>query len=286
MIDYRVRTFLALCETMNYRKAAELLHVTQPAVTRHIQALEQEYGCKLLTYDRRKLELTEQGKTLLRYARNVAYQERRLEQDLVGSSGLSLRIGATKTVGDYVVGSHIARFLSRKHNAVEVYVDNTERLLGGIEHGELDFAVIEGSFDRKMFASKLYRQEPFVGLCASDHRFAGKSVQLEEAMEECLLLREHGSGTRAILEQALAAGSHTVEEFARVITISSFGLMIRLLAELGAVTFGYEAIQRNDDAIARFQVADWHIVHELNYVFLDNEAARAAVSAFAAFQNA
>ena len=144
MLDYRMRTFLALSETMNYRKAAEALHITQPAVTRHIQSLECDYGCKLTTYDRRKLELTPQGETLLRYARNVAYQEGRLESELAELSGLSLRIGATKTIGDYVIGPHIARFLASGHRIAEVSVGNTEMLLGRVERGELDFHIRAG----------------------------------------------------------------------------------------------------------------------------------------------
>lgn len=284
MLDYRIKTFLALSETMNYRKAAEELHITQPAVTRHIQSLERDYGCKLTTYDCRKLELTPQGETLLRYARNVAYQECRLEGELTELSGLSLRIGATKTIGDYVIGPHIARYLASGRRIAEVTVGNTEMLLGRVERGELDFAVIEGAFDRTMFEGEIYRPEPFVGLCSSRHRFAGNEVPLREALGECLLIREHGSGTRAIFEQQLAAESHGVNEFSRVVGVSSFGLMTRLLVDLDAITFGYEAIQKDNEALSTFRIEGWDIVRNFSYVFLDNDAARFAVSLFSGFQ--
>ena len=68
MIDFRLETFVCLCETMNYRAAAEKLNITQPAVSQHIRSLEQHYGCRLFSYDRRKLSMTPQAELLLRHA--------------------------------------------------------------------------------------------------------------------------------------------------------------------------------------------------------------------------
>ena len=280
MLDYRIETFLALCDTMNYGRAAEATHVTQPAVTRHIQYLEEQYGCKLFNYEHRELTLTPQGEELLRYARNVAYQERKLVESLASKEGLKLRIGATRTVGDYVIGPHVARFLENPDNSVEVSVSNTRHLLGRIEKGKIDFAVVEGRFDRNRYASKLYSKEPFSGICPNGHRFAGRTVSLEEMFGECLVLREKGSGTREILEHALAETSHEVAEFDRVVTVSSFPLIGQLLTKLDAVTFGYEVLCRPGAPFATFDVEGWSIVREFNYVFLDNDDARAAVEAF------
>lgn len=75
MIDNRILTFLTLCKDMNYRKAAEELNMTQPAVTQHIQYLEKEYGCKLFSYDKRVLTITNEGKELKKHAENIVYQD-------------------------------------------------------------------------------------------------------------------------------------------------------------------------------------------------------------------
>lgn len=85
MIDNRIRTFLALCRNMNYRRTAEELNLTQPAVTQHIQYLESEYGCSLFSYDRRTLRLTKEGELLKNYAENVLYQERKMLEKLRAS---------------------------------------------------------------------------------------------------------------------------------------------------------------------------------------------------------
>ena len=71
MIHTRMETFLTLCRLMNYRKTAEELNMTQPAVTQHIHYLEEYYGCKLFLYDRRSLKKTKEAELLKRYAENV-----------------------------------------------------------------------------------------------------------------------------------------------------------------------------------------------------------------------
>ena len=162
MIDTRIETFLTLCRVMNYRKTAELLNMTQPAVTQHIHFLEEQYGCKLFSYDRRTLTMTKEAELLQKYAENVLYQEKKLKAELEQSDGVSLSIGATKTIGEYVIDKHISAFLSVPKNSISVNVENTETLLSELSAGKLDFALIEGYFDKSRYSSKLYRKEPFV----------------------------------------------------------------------------------------------------------------------------
>lgn len=109
-MDQRLETFLTVCATMNYRKAAEQLHLTQPAVTKQIQALEALYGVRLFTYDSRKLRKTPQGETLEIYAISQRYQDEELRRALKRQEKTSLRIGATKSIGDYILLPQIIRF--------------------------------------------------------------------------------------------------------------------------------------------------------------------------------
>ena len=102
MLDYRMQTFLILCETMNYREAAQRLHITQPAVTQQIKYIEDYYGCKLFLYDGRTLSKTEQGKILERNVQSMNLQEKKLKSELLPKSGNYLSIGATKTIGEFV----------------------------------------------------------------------------------------------------------------------------------------------------------------------------------------
>ena len=280
MIDTRIETFLTLCRLMNYRKTAEALNMTQPAVTQHIHYLENLYHCKLFHYDRKTLHMTEEAKMLKIYAENVLYQEKKFKSALCEKNGIHLAIGATKTIGEYVNADHIASFLQSPQNHISVDVDNTENLLLSLQNGKIDFALIEGFFDRTQYASKLYRKEPFVGLCGAHHPLANQTISLEDIFKEHLILREVGSGTRNILEQLLAEHNHTITEFRKITTVSNFGLITALMEKGIGITFAYRAVGERNPELAEFQVKDWNIAREFNYVYLDTPHAENRISYF------
>lgn len=268
MVDYRIDTFLTLCEHMNYRKTAQLLHITQPAVTQQIHFLEREYGCKLFSYQNHQLTKTEAAVTLEQYARASVKQDRLLREKLARGSVRELKIGATKTIGDYFLKDHIHRYLSQKENALTLIVDNTEHLLGLLEENKLDFAVVEGFFDKKRFDSILLRREPFVGICRKDHPFAGREVTIDELLRETIIHREDGSGTRAILEQELSGYNESLQRFRRHICISSFNLILDLVKQGFGISFVYNILADSDPDIAKFALQGESVVREFNIVYL------------------
>lgn len=267
-MDQRLETFLTVCATMNYRKAAEQLHLTQPAVTKQIQALEALYGVRLFTYDSRKLRKTPQGETLEIYAISQRYQDEELCRALKRQEKTSLRIGATKSIGDYILLPQIIRFLKEPDNELFFTVDNTAHLLAQLEGGELDFVVLEGIFDKSRYESFLLRNEPYIGICAKDHPFSGCEVPMDELFSERLILREPGSGTRKILERELMQCGYTVEAFRANVCISSFKLIRHLVSEGCGVSFLYEAVVKNDAQFGHFSCPPLTGVHELNAVCL------------------
>lgn len=268
MLDHRIDTFLTLCELMNYREAAEQLHITQPAVTQHIQFLERDYGCRLFTYENRRLIKTEAAVTLEEYARSMRVQEETVRQKLQDGGIRHLKIGATKTIGDYFIKEQIHRYLSRKDNALTLIVDNTEHLLKLLEDNQLDFAIIEGYFDKKRLDSQCLKKEPFVGICRKDHPFAGRQISIEELLEETIIHREEGSGTRAILEQKLQGYNESLQRFKRHICISSFKLILDLVKEGFGVSFVYEILADSDPELSTFRIQGEAIVREFNLVYL------------------
>jgi len=270
MIDYRVKTFLALCDFMNYRKTAQILNMTQPAVTQHIHFLENQYGCKLFDYDRHSLKMTREGMLLKRYCESVMYQEEKLFEKIKSGEKRLVRFGATKTIGEYVIPEQVERFLQLPDYNVEIEIDNTRYLLDKLKRGELDFALIEGFFDSNDFLSRVYRSENFVGVCSKNHRFANKTILPDDIFTEHLFLREKGSGTRNILEQVLSEHNRTTEHFARVTCINHFTLMSELIADNLGITFAYEVMQKSYSSLAPFYVKGWNIVRDFNYVYLDS----------------
>lgn len=268
MLDYRIDTFLALCDCMNYRRAAEVLHISQPAVTQQIHSLECLYYCKLFTYKNHRLEKTPAAETLERYARAAKLQERQLRLSLTDNSVHDLKIGATKTIGDYFLGDYICRYLDRRENALTLIVDNTEHLLGLLEDNALDFAVVEGFFDKDRFDSILLRREPFVGICHREHPFAGREIGMDELMRQTIIHREAGSGTRAILEQELIGYNESLQRFPRHICISSFKLILDLVKRGYGISFVYDILAMSDPELARFTLRGESVVREFNIVYL------------------
>lgn len=96
MIDYRIPTFLTLYELMNYRRTAEQLKLSQPAVTQQIHALERDYGCRLFTYDGSRLYRTPEAEKLAQYARVAVYNDQRMRQELAAPKILTLRSARPK----------------------------------------------------------------------------------------------------------------------------------------------------------------------------------------------
>lgn len=240
MLDPRWNTFLVLCETMNYTRAAERLCLTQPAVTHHIHYLEDHYGCRLFSYEGKVLRLTEAGVKLREYTRSLAYNSRKVVESMMAPKPLSLRIGASKTIGEFVVAPKVERFLRDYPEAsFSLIVDNTQVLLRMLEAGKLDFVLVEGFFDGSRYETTLYRKEEFFGICPPGHRFAGRAISLTELESERILIREPGSGTRAIFEEALRRENCTLKSYPNVATISDFSTIKSLVADGLGVSFLY-----------------------------------------------
>lgn len=267
-MEQKLETFLTLCRTMHYGRAAEQLNLSQPAVSKHIQALEAQYGIQLFSYSGRRLKKTPQGEMLEQYAAALRYNEEKLLARLHRRPDLLLRIGATKSVGDYILLPDIRRFLARPGNRLEFTVDNTTHLLEQLDRGELDFVVLEGIFDKSRYDWFLLRQEPYIGVCAADHPFAGRDVPLEELFAQRLILRERGSGTRNILERELAQQGYSADSFADQACISSFTLIRELVSAGCGITFLYASVVKGDPRFGRFSCPPLTGAHDLNVVFL------------------
>jgi len=263
---------------MHYGRAAEELDISQPAVSKHIQAFEDEYGTKLFEYRNRRLYKTREGELLEEYAISMRYNEMSLLSKLKESPQKRLRIGATKSIGDYILYPEIYRYLERSDNELTFLVDNTLHLLKLLEAGELDFVVLEGTFDKSRYGSFLLRNEPFIGICSKDHRFRDKSINIEDLFSERLILREEGSGTRRILLDSLKENGWSISSFKSVACISSFKLIKELVKENSGISFLYEAVVRNDEDIACFECRPITRDHELNVVYLkDTDADKLAI---------
>ena len=273
-MDPKLHTFLTLCQTMNYRLAAERLHLSQPAVTKQIQSLEQSLQTKLFTYDGHALHKTEKCLLQERYAISQQYQFEELQLALAGKKRLKLRIGATKTIGDYVLIDAIKDYLGNPTHELSLVVDNTKHLLQMLDENQLDFAVIEGTFSKTKYDSYLMRMEPFVGICAKNSPLCGKMVAIEDLLSQTIIVREEGSGTRRIFEERLIAAGYELSDFFREVSISSFVSIKALVAGGIGVSFLYKSVVENENNIGTFTVNGITEPHAFHVVYTRNTNAK------------
>ncbi len=273
-MDPKLHTFLTLCQTMNYRLAAERLHLSQPAVTKQIQSLEQTLQTKLFFYDGHTLHKTEKCLLLERYAISQQYQFQELQLAIADKKRLKLRVGATKTIGDYVLIDAIKDYLRDPGHELSLVVDNTKHLLQMLDENRLDFAVIEGTFSKTKYDSYLLRMEPFVGICAKGSPLSGKHLTIEDLLKETIIVREEGSGTRRIFEERLMASGYGLNDFSREVSISSFVSIKALVAVGVGISFLYRSVVANADDIGTFTIDGITEPHPFHVVYTRNTNAK------------
>ena len=280
MFDARIFTFLTLYQEMNYRRTAERLQMTQPGVTQHIQRLEQQYGIRLFTYEGRTLHRTREAEIFKRHLDRMLAEERAMRDEFTEERQLILNIGATKTIGEFVLLPVVERFLTCPDHSLNYVIDNTRHLLEMLEHHELDFAVIEGVVDKARYDHHLFKKEKFVGICSKNHRFAGKKVPIEEIFRETLLIREKGSGTRNLLEQAIWDRGYTLDRFSRTVSLSNFTVLMELLEQEHTITFAYQPIVQQRKDLTTFSVQNMQIEGEFNFVYNNRTIAEDKIRQF------
>ncbi len=275
MHDFRVKTFLTVCRTLNYTQAAAELSLSQPAVSQHISYLEREYGAKLFTYEHKKLELTDAGRLLKGALATMAHDEQLLRERVAEAAhgqATLLRIGMTLTAGEYVVADPLVRYLA-KHPEINVTVRSggTKQLLGLLDDGEIDCAFVEGLFDKSAYAHDVFSTERLVCICAAGHAFSTEPTSFESLLGERLILREETSGSRDVLAHALAGRNLTTDSFAYACVVESLDIIKRFVAGDFGVSFVYEsAIQRElaDGTLRIVELPDSPIFHNVSFVRL------------------
>ena len=273
MIDFRMNTFLELCTVMNYHKTAENLNMTQPGVTQHIQYLEDVYNCKLFEYSNKKLTKTKQCIELENAARSIVALSKVVQKKIdAQQEKIAINIGATRTIGEYYMDDTIVRLLSNTDNEVNLFIDNTERLLAKLNNFELDVLLVEGYFDKNNYGYTRISEQELIGICNKDHIFAHKDVALEDIFSQHLIFRESGSGTRAVFESFLHTNGFSVDSFSKKSVISSNKVIEMAVCRDMGVSFVYDIIPNKNKNLATFRIKNSTIMHEFNYVYLKDVA--------------
>ncbi len=274
MLDNRLQTFLTLCETGNYTKTAKELNMTQPAVSQHIQFLENYYEVVLISGKGKNFSLTEEGEALQEYVRTLKANSERIFPLLhrIKTKTNPLNFGATLTIGEYTIPPILYQiFKENPETNISMYVENTHVLQKMLWEGKIDFALLEGHFNQNQFEYKLMSNEVFIGICSPENKIASKTNELEELIDQNLILREPGSGTRDILEQTLYNQNLSIKDFNRKIQIANMNAIKELCHQNVGITFMYrEAVKKelSQGYLKEIPIRNFNINHPFNFVYL------------------
>ena len=206
---HHLRVFTAVAENGGFSRAAVVLRLSQPAVSKSVRELEREVGLSLFDRAARTPRLTDAGTLLLARANELFGVERMAEEELGSLRGLErgvLRVGASTTIATYFLPEMLARFHVRYPGvALRVLSANTRAVARRLLEGRLDIALVEGPVQHERISTIPWRQDELVVIAPATHRLVRKrNVKVEDLKDEPFILREPGSGTRVVAEAALA----------------------------------------------------------------------------------
>ncbi len=204
----KLRVFAAVAEHENFTRAAEELLISQPALSVQVRHLERHYGVPLFEKLGRGVRLTDAGRLVHGYARKIlalAAESEEAVGDLQGLRSGHLRLGASTTVGEYLLSSILGAF-RREYPGVRVSVEiaNSAHIQDRLRHGELHLGLIGEPVGDPDLESEPFIEDHILLIVPADHRWAGAEVSPVELCGEMLISREPGSATRDVTDGALA----------------------------------------------------------------------------------
>ena len=258
MENFRLKVFRTVAQHLNFRRASEDLFITQPAVTQQIKALEDEIGLPLFDRAGGRVVLTSVGNVLYSYAQQLKVLADQAVQAIAEESGAHmgrLSIGASQTIGQYILPNLIAAFL-REHPKVELtsVSGNTEEVLEALIAHKIDLALIEGPALRRDIVTEPFMEDHMVLVAPSGHEWTEHEITLQALVAEPFLMREQGSGSRRIIEQAREKAGIRVKDLKISMTLDSTeGLLSAVEAGLGT-TFVSRWAVRNQLTLGTLKV--------------------------------
>jgi DNA-binding transcriptional LysR family regulator len=211
MFHFGHEVFFEVASQLSFSKAAETLFISQPAVSKHIKLLEEQYRVSLFERKGNIISLTDEGKLLLEHIKKVREIERQLDFEITASSNKktargSLIIGASTTVALYVMPKILSAF-HQKYQQIHLRLvnRNSENILKALLDHEIDFGIIEGKNKITTVKYQFFLADEVIPVCSARSELAKKKkISVEDLIKIPVALRERGSGTRAALLESLA----------------------------------------------------------------------------------
>lgn len=277
MIDQKLKTLLCVIREGSYTKAAELLSLSQPAVSYHIRQLEEEHSIKIFYRNRKKLTLTPEGEVLVKYAKRLEGISESARRALLDSRQ-QLRhftVGITPTCGEALVGRVFTVYCNEHPRTnISLVTGSLDQLCDSLASYEMDFAIAEGAISLKNCRTELLDLDYLCLVMSPRHRLAGrKAVTLEELKLESLILRREEAGTRRLFESSLTGHLESIRNFDVRLEMDNINTIKELVASnLGVTVIAHSACREEtaDGRLVAVPIDGMKMIREINIVYQDD----------------
>jgi DNA-binding transcriptional LysR family regulator len=221
--NFRLKVFRAVAEHLNFRKAAEQLFLSQPAVTLQIKALESDLGVRVFDRTGGKITLTRQGSVLLQYANKLAKLASEAEGQLGCSEGSvsgELALGASTTIAQYVLPRLLGAFQNEYPKIqFSLHSGNTSEVVRRLLEGEVALGLIEGPARERGVRTEPFMEDELILIVPPS--FDSSRLSPAQFLATDLLMREQGSGSRRVVELAIEKAGFKLKAFNKVMELDS-----------------------------------------------------------------
>lgn len=226
MADRRLQVFHTVAKLLSFTKAAEELHMTQPAVTFQIRQLEEHFNTRLFDRTHNRISLTEAGSKVYYFSDRIFGLNAEMEnavREITGEISGVLILGASTTIAEYMLPSLLGDF-KRKYPDVSIRlkVSNSDGIVTMVENNTIDLGVVEAPVSNKNLSVETCRKDQLVLIVPPDHELAREEVfDLRRLPDFPYICREEGSGTREVLRESMSHIGHEQPELQVVMELGS-----------------------------------------------------------------
>lgn len=272
MNERKLKIFYEVASELNMTKVAEKLYISQSAISQTIREIEEELDIKLFERIGKKIYLSYEGEIFLKYVRrllNVYEDSNRAMKELKNFEKGKLKIGASTTIGIYILPNIIGEFV-KKYDGVEVpiVIENTFNICKMILENKIDFAFVEGPVYSEEIFVENFCLDKLVFLANKSHPFVKQNIiNKDELSKEKLIMREKGSGTRDIFERALNENNVGYNVYLELGHTEAIKKAVE--AGIGISCLSFRCIQDELDynKLKTFKVKDVEITRQLSIIY-------------------
>lgn len=226
MADRRLQVFHTVARVMSFTKAAEILHMTQPAVTFQIKQLEDAFNTRLFDRTHNKITLTDAGRVVYDYAEQILESYAKMAndvKDLTGDITGALVIGASTTIAEYMLPRLLGVFKKQFPDvALRLQVGNTDAIVAMVENNLLDLGIVEAPVYNKNLEVITCRLDELVVIVPPNHPLAEfETIRIEQLTQYPFILREEGSGTRVVIDEYMRNAGMNFIDFNIIMELGS-----------------------------------------------------------------